>query len=438
MRRYGIIPGILLILSIIDFALAVPVLLVPEKRQAGIDVMHIPKDVISVLGKRGDDELEKLAAQYFETWGKPVDSSDAHASSSSAPAVPDHESTNAVQAPGPNPAASTASPGLLMEPSSPSSVQGASGDSLPEDQWSEKGKDGSVATWPPGSSNYDSYDSDKGFSHDGSDQDWWDQWAEPRPNPNPTPSTNADPDFDWEHWMNLVNSPEPGRPKEIDLPPEQPSNPNLPSPELNSDRKLMALSPPYPLSSVGFATGFDRDPPAFPGFPGIDRLPPITFDKDRFVYPSSSDSDSDPGDPVFDYEVLPPLSEPEYEVIPGPPPSPSANHEPELHSDRPSSSGAANPEPELHLDQPSSSGAADPEPELHLDQPSSSGANLPDADSAADSQPPDLLSSIYAAKGKAKVSRRVSGISRDVENAAQKELQSAGRSLDPGSELLSR
>ena len=41
------------ILSIIDFALAAPVL-VQEKRQACVDVVHIPKDVISVLGKRGD------------------------------------------------------------------------------------------------------------------------------------------------------------------------------------------------------------------------------------------------------------------------------------------------------------------------------------------------------------------------------------------------
>ena len=51
MRRYDLVFGILLILSIIDrdFALAAPVL-VQEKRQAGVDVLHIPKYAIIVLG----------------------------------------------------------------------------------------------------------------------------------------------------------------------------------------------------------------------------------------------------------------------------------------------------------------------------------------------------------------------------------------------------
>jgi hypothetical protein len=73
MRRYDIISAILLILSIIDVALAAPVL-VQKKRQAGINVVHLPKDVITVLGKRGDDDVEKLAEEYLETWGKPDDS----------------------------------------------------------------------------------------------------------------------------------------------------------------------------------------------------------------------------------------------------------------------------------------------------------------------------------------------------------------------------
>jgi hypothetical protein len=51
MRRYDIVSGIILILSIIDFALAAPVLM-KEKRQERVDVVHIPIDVITVLGKR--------------------------------------------------------------------------------------------------------------------------------------------------------------------------------------------------------------------------------------------------------------------------------------------------------------------------------------------------------------------------------------------------
>ena len=101
MRRHDIVSGIL-ILFIIDFAIAAPVL-VQEKNQAVVDVAHLPKDVVTVLGKRGDDDLEKLAAEYFKTWGRPMGSSDAHASSS------------------------TAIPDPLIEPSSPSSTTPMSG-----------------------------------------------------------------------------------------------------------------------------------------------------------------------------------------------------------------------------------------------------------------------------------------------------------------------
>jgi len=54
---------------------------------------------------------------------------------------------------------------------------------------------------------------------------------------------------------------------------------------------------------------------------------------------------------------------------------------------------------------------------------------------SADSQPVDPQAAIdaarYAAKGKAKVERRISGTARDVGNAVQKELQPVKRSLDP-------
>jgi len=51
---------------------------------------------------------------------------------------------------------------------------------------------------------------------------------------------------------------------------------------------------------------------------------------------------------------------------------------------------------------------------------------------SADSQWDDRQAAIYAAKGKAKVTRRISGTAGDVGNAAQRELQPAERSLDPG------
>jgi hypothetical protein len=59
-----------------------------------------------------------------------------------------------------------------------------------------------------------------------------------------------------------------------------------------------------------------------------------------------------------------------------------------------------------------------PDPELHLDHQSLSLNGVQAA--------------IYAAKGKAKESRRISGTTRDVGNAPQRELQPDERSLDPG------
>ena len=127
MRRHDIVSGILLILSVIDLALAAPVL-VQENHQAWVDVVHIPKDMITVLGylgKRGDEELGKLLEKVME---KPAESSDAHALSSPAPPGPDHGSTDVMQAPGPNPASSTGNPDPLTEPpglSSTAPMQGS-------------------------------------------------------------------------------------------------------------------------------------------------------------------------------------------------------------------------------------------------------------------------------------------------------------------------
>ena len=67
-----------------NFALAAPVL-VQEKHQARIDEVHIPRNVITVLGKRGRG-IEKVV-EFFKTLGKLFDSSGSDTSSnpSSAP-----------------------------------------------------------------------------------------------------------------------------------------------------------------------------------------------------------------------------------------------------------------------------------------------------------------------------------------------------------------
>ena len=122
MRRYNIVvSGILLIFFINNFAFAAPVS-AQEKHQVRVDMVHIPKDVITVVEKRGNEELEKLLDQYFKAIGKPAESSDAHASSSSAAPGPVHGSTSVIQAPPPNPASSIANPKPLMRPSGPSAA----------------------------------------------------------------------------------------------------------------------------------------------------------------------------------------------------------------------------------------------------------------------------------------------------------------------------
>jgi hypothetical protein len=228
MRRYDIISGILLILSTIDFALAVPVL-VQEKRQASVvAVAHIPKDVITVLGKRTDEEeVGKLWKEYFDNMRQLEESArlksepDTHSSSSSASPVPDHGSTNVAQAPAPNPASSPTNPHQW------------------DDLYSYKGNDGSHGPqYTPTSSAYAS----SGYS---SDQEFEFAHAHaPEPDSNPWPSTDSDsstnPDLDWNYRMNsedpLAPPPRPASPNEFGQANEHQVE-NSPSPNLGSPKE---------------------------------------------------------------------------------------------------------------------------------------------------------------------------------------------------------
>ena len=105
MRRHNITFGIFFILSIIAFALAAPVL-VQEKRDECVDMVRLPKNEITVLGKRGGEEdLQELLDEldrYFMLSPKQAGSSDTHALASSAQAGPSHGSMVDVQAPDKN------------------------------------------------------------------------------------------------------------------------------------------------------------------------------------------------------------------------------------------------------------------------------------------------------------------------------------------------
>jgi hypothetical protein len=104
----------------------------------------------------------------------------------------------------------------------------------------------------------------------------------------------------------------------------------------------------------------------------------------------------------------------------------------------PSTSGYApgppptEPEHEVVTPPPSNLGSPK-EPEAEVVPGPQTSPDLDHQSLSAESQPVDLQAAIYAAKGKAKESRRISGTTRDVQNhAAQRDLQPAERSLDPG------
>jgi hypothetical protein len=375
MRRYDIASGILLILSIIDFALAAPVL-VQEKRQACADVVHIAKDVIPVLGKRGDP-LEELWDKYFQRLsGKPIGSSDAHAPASSAPPGPDQGSTNAVQAPAPdqgstnvaqapvpNQASSTADLEPLMEPLTPPSTPSSHG------------------VW--GVSEYAGSDDDRGLqftpsvSEHGSDHELTGTHA-PEPNPNPDPTGADSEPFDWEYWMNLHD---PAPPKEI----------GGQDPE-NQVGHMHQPNPSPPSTGAGPDPNFDWDYWMNMDDPAPDHgvTPPSTGVKVYHV-----EADTPPPSPFLGSP-----KGPEHEVVT--PPSTGAGLPPALDLDHgseetttplmkqvwlPKEPAAAAPEDEVPPGPPPTPESADPSDHQSL---------------SADSQPVDLPAAIYAAKGKAK------------------------------------
>lgn len=141
MSRYKIVPLILLILSVINFALAVPVL-IPEGEKVPVDVAHVPKDTITVLGKRGlgDDlgKLDKLFGNFGKWWGEDPESSTLYPPLSSEPLESNHGSGSMQEhAPPMNPESSTESnwyPGPLA-PHSPTHSTASSSGSDYGDEW---------------------------------------------------------------------------------------------------------------------------------------------------------------------------------------------------------------------------------------------------------------------------------------------------------------
>jgi hypothetical protein len=279
MRRYDIISGILLILSIIDFALAAPVS-AQEKRQEIDEMVHIStEDVTTVLGKRWEEDLEKLGEDFLKTGENPVESSDSHPSSSSAPSGPDdHGSTNVVQPPtASNPASSTTN----SDPSKDPSSSGCSSSTLTKrGPWARGGcwsvikpafidDDYLNSYYRPSAVSPGGFGMDYAFSTPLLPQ------RVPEPKPDLTIDPSADPSFDWAHWMNAEDPP-----TEIQL----------------AETNWHNVDPAHPPSTSGHAPG-----------------PPPTAEEDEAVTPPPPDLGSQ--------------KEPEYQVDHGTPLSP--DNEPE-------------------------------------------------------------------------------------------------------------
>ena len=205
MRRYYIATRILLILSAIDFklALAAPVLM-QEKLQTRVDVPSISKSVTTGLGKRLGGELEKLGEVYFKTSGKSIDSSGIHPSPSSAPSGPDHGSTNVMQ-----PASSTtdldSSLGQSCSPSGLSARGGVLGKNC-LDLLEQMGAHDPSMHGPGPMVNYGAYQKLP-------DEPPPPQWIPLRMVERPPVSHNADPNSGWESWTDAeLQSSTPARP----------------------------------------------------------------------------------------------------------------------------------------------------------------------------------------------------------------------------------
>ena len=314
MRRYSIVSRILLILSVIDFALAAPVLV--QRRQASVDVVHIPEDAITVRGKRGNG-LEEMGEEFLKTLGKPKELSAGASSSNSAPPGPDHGSTNVVEAPQSNPASSTANQdhslmGANTQPSNPGSQSPA----LEEyTMWEPPPNLGRLNMPPPGGSASimdvyrppaDPWFTQTGYgspekmytpasSEHGSGDEFYTIPLEPNPANRWTPAEGPPPQkpaspadsFDWNHWQSVEDPPlkKPGSPTDSfdwnhwqsveDPPPSKPAP--LPdsfdwerwksehplSTEIESPTDVPPLQlarPPTPgRPGVGLASGFHSD-----------------------------------------------------------------------------------------------------------------------------------------------------------------------------------
>jgi hypothetical protein len=256
MRWYDIASGILLFLPTVDFALAAPVLVQEKQRQARVDVVHIPKDVITVFGKRtGDgmyDEIDRIIEKYFADFEIPSG---------------EHSATSSSQ-PGPDRSGDAQNPGSLGEEptssaeSSTTPLPPKGGLSIPIPE-----KDSNVNLAEKGSTSnailddaasYNGHDAWNWLQHSpmspGIDWDrklfFLDAHPPPQPNrPRPTIDSEGNPSFDWNYWMKGEDTPPP-RPASATEPGHEVVAPPSTDPE---NQWLSTDSPPEGLQAIIYA-----------------------------------------------------------------------------------------------------------------------------------------------------------------------------------------
>jgi hypothetical protein len=209
MRPYDIFSGILLLLSMTNFALPAPVS-VQENGQALVNVVHRPKSVITVLGKRMEHILEAMLKNHFGPL-EILDNSESSASytlSGSSQSEHNQGLTNVWRPLSPNTASSMSNPNPLMKHSSsvPNLLAPPSwgnrieempvGDSKPRPSYEV----GDGSHWTENTPSSSGYESDQEFTEAHRQQ----------PN-HPLPSADSvsptDSDLDLNHWTNSDNPP---------------------------------------------------------------------------------------------------------------------------------------------------------------------------------------------------------------------------------------
>ena len=432
-------------------------------------MVDIPTDMITVLGKRGEEELGHVVEDYFKTWEKPEPDlkeppSPSSTTSSSVTGVsgdtqsygqspsyedegefyhvpldsPSSESSgygvdqilksanwhgplpklpsNANPDPDPIQLKNSkyginllhpppARPGLLPNPNPMSSTDSKYGVSLNHPPPMRPASQSEIVEVPESQAEH-IQQTKPGPS---ADSDFnWDHWTKTVNQPEPKPGPSADSDFDWDHWTKVVNQP---TPKPVSL-----KSSTSTKSRFNWKHWVNPMNIMDPLKPGA------RPPTPKPSKPSTDSrvtwkhwinpmnvmdplLPGARLASSKSLSPKPSGAGSSIAGPSKPW-TPPPPQQLKGQLKIGPPPDPES------------------PPAELNLEplkRPVNEVV--PEPPSTPDSEFYSGHPWSSANFQPPYRPPELPAAVYAMKGKAKQLRRASGSTRDVGNPAQSELK---------------